>query len=229
MTSHPALMRRRSCRHGEAEHIDLRGGPFGYESRSGADLVNNAQPRNRWWQLTSETDSHVAFSLGANLGDREAALTHAVERLAAVTGYELAGTSEVYETDPVGGPDQPKYLNQVVVLRALDEPTVANTDYRADALLNVCHSIERDLRRERTERWGPRTLDVDILAVGNLVLDFPDLAIPHPRLAERAFVLLPWSEVDPTFVVPGLASVQELAKRVPKSARRSVRLYFRPG
>lgn len=241
--SHPALMLQGSCRHGEAERIQLREGLFGirggllqsrgglfwHESRPGTDLVNNAQPEDRWWQLTSETDSRVAFSLGANLGDREAALTHAVERLAAVTGYELAAASEIYETDPVGGPDQPKYLNQVVVLRALDEPTVANTDYRADALLNVCHSIERDLRRERTDRWGPRTLDVDILAVGDLVLDSPDLTIPHPRLAQRAFVLIPWSEVDPTFVVPGRASIQELAERLTKSDRRSVRSCLRPG
>lgn len=156
-----------------------------------------------------------------------AALAHAVNRLSAVTGYELAGVSGIYETDPVGVSDQPDYLNQVVVLGALDEPAVANTDYRADALFSVCHSIERDLQRERRERWAPRTLDVDILAVGDLVLDFPDLTIPHPRLAERAFVLIPWAEVDPLFDVPGLASVQELANRMTESQRRSVRICSR--
>ena len=179
--------------------------------------------------MTSRTGSHVAFSVGANLGDRVAALAHALGRLSVVTGYELVGTSGIYQTDHVGGSDQPDYLNQVVILGALDEPAVANSDYRAEALLNVCHSIEQDLQRERRERWGPRTLDVDILAIGHLVLDFPDLRIPHPRIAERAFVLIPWAEVDPSFDVPGLASVQELADRMTESERRSVRSFRRPG
>lgn len=167
--------------------------------------------------------SRAAFSVGANLGDRTAALAHAVGRLAVVSGYELVGTSGIYETVPVGGPGQPDYLNQVVILGALDEPVVANTEYRAEALMNVCRSIEQDLHRERMERWGPRTLDVDILAIGDLELSTPELTIPHPRLTERAFVLIPWSEADPTFVVPGLAAVQELAERISQSERQKVR------
>lgn len=163
--------------------------------------------------------------MGANLGDRVAALTHAVGRLTVVTGYECVGLSGIYETDPVGGPDQPDYLNQVVILGALDEPSVANTEYRAEALLNVCHSIEQGLQRERLERWGPRTLDVDILAVGDFVSDDPNLTLPHPRLAERGFVLIPWAEADPTFVVPGLTSVNELARQLTESERRSVRCF----
>jgi 2-amino-4-hydroxy-6-hydroxymethyldihydropteridine diphosphokinase len=172
--------------------------------------------------------SHAAFSLGANLGDREAALAHAVGRLLTITGYELVGASEVYETEAEGGPDQPDYLNQVVVLGAQDEPEVANSEYRAEALLNVCHSIESDRLRVRGERWGPRTLDVDILAIGDFVVDAPELTIPHPHLAERAFVLIPWADVDPGFVVPGLGSVEALADRATKSEHRSVRQYRRP-
>ena len=178
--------------------------------------------------MKTGSSSHAAFSVGANQGDRVAALTHAVRRLSAVTGYELASVSGIYETDPVGGPDQPEFLNQVVILNALDEPEVANTEYRAEALLNLCHSIEQDRHRERTERWGPRTLDVDILAIGDLVLDSPKLTVPHPLLAERAFVLIPWNEVDPGFVVPGLASVQELAERMTESERGKVRSGPRP-
>ena len=178
--------------------------------------------------MKTGSSSHAAFSVGANLGDRTAALGHALGRLSVVTGYELVGASGIYETDPVGGPNQPDYLNQIVILRALDEPGVANTEYRAKALLNVCHSIEQDRHRERTEHWGPRTLDVDILAIGNLVLDSPKLTIPHPRLADRAFVLIPWSEVDPGFVVPGLASVQKLAERMTESERRKLRCSPRP-
>lgn len=171
--------------------------------------------------------SHTAFSIGANLGDRAAALLHAVRRLSAITGYELLGKSGIYETEPVGGLEQPDFLNQVVVLESLDCPEMVETEYRAEALLGVCSSIEWDLRRKRIERWGPRTLDVDILAIGDLVLDSPGLKIPHSRLAERAFVLVPWNEVDPAFVVPGLASVQELAERLTESERRSVRCFLR--
>jgi 2-amino-4-hydroxy-6-hydroxymethyldihydropteridine diphosphokinase len=177
---------------------------------------------------TREDDSDVsyaAFSLGANLGDRAAALTHAVNRLGALTGYHLQAVSEVFETVPVGGPEQPDYLNQVVVLRAEDPAGVAESDYRGEALLAVCHSIEADLDRVREERWGPRTLDVDILAMGQYTNGSADLTIPHPRLAERAFVLVPWAQIAADTYIPGLATVGALEQGLPSAERGSVRLW----
>lgn len=175
--------------------------------------------------MTEVTRDHVAFSLGANLADRAAALGHAQLRLSEVSGYQPFGVSDLYETDPVGGPNQPNYLNQVVVLRSDDPPESVDMEYRALTLLAVCQSIERDLDRVRNQRWGPRTLDVDILALGDFTSDDPDVTIPHPRLAERAFVLVPWAQIDPTFQVPGLGLVRDLAARLSANALRSVRRY----
>jgi 2-amino-4-hydroxy-6-hydroxymethyldihydropteridine diphosphokinase len=159
------------------------------------------------------------------MGDRAAALRHAQSRLSNVTGYRCYAVSDIYETTPLGGPEQSDYLNQVVVLQPADPLDVAEPDYRAEALLAVCHSIERDLGRVRQERWGPRTLDVDILAMGAYVSDEPELTIPHPRLADRAFVLVPWAQIDPDFPVPGLGIVRQLLAKVSASERKSVWRY----
>lgn len=142
----------------------------------------------------------AVLSLGSNLGDRLAILQGAVEAIAATPGLTAVAVSEVFETDPVGGPQQPDYLNAVLV---------ADTTLSARALLERAHAVEQQFARVRTERWGPRTLDIDVVALGDLVIDEPDLVVPHPRAAERAFVLLPWSEADPAAVLPGAGTVAD--------------------
>jgi 2-amino-4-hydroxy-6-hydroxymethyldihydropteridine diphosphokinase len=142
----------------------------------------------------------VAFGLGANLGDRVAALQGAVDLIA--PHLRDPRVSSVYETAPVGGPEQPDYANAVLVGESPATPI---------QLLGMCHSAERVWHRTREIHWGPRTLDVDILAVGELVSDDPVLTLPHPRAAQRGFVLVPWAEVDPDAVLPDGRRVLDLA------------------
>ena len=121
----------------------------------------------------------------------------------------------MYETDPVGGPaDQPAYLNAVVVADTVLEP---------QALLALAHRVEDAHGRVRVEHWGARTLDVDVLAVDALRSDDPVLTLPHPRAHERAFVLVPWSDVDPDFDVPGRGRVRDLLAALPAADRAGVR------
>jgi 2-amino-4-hydroxy-6-hydroxymethyldihydropteridine diphosphokinase len=135
----------------------------------------------------------VAYlGLGANLGDRLANLQRAVDLLD-TEGIRVAASSRVWETDPVGGPDQPEYLNAVVRVRTELEPM---------ELLAACQRVERELGRVREVRWGPRTIDLDVLLVGDLTMESPALTLPHPRMLERAFVLLPLLELDPDPVLP---------------------------
>jgi 2-amino-4-hydroxy-6-hydroxymethyldihydropteridine diphosphokinase len=130
------------------------------------------------------------LGLGSNLGDSRALLRDAVAAL----GDEVVVVSPVYETDPVGGPPgQRRYLNVVVEL---------DTDSTPRRLLERCHELERAAGRTRGERWGPRTLDVDILLVGDLEVDEPDLVVPHPRMAERRFVMAPLADIAPDLVAP---------------------------
>lgn len=128
----------------------------------------------------------AVLGLGANLGDSLAALQGAVDALAADERTEVTAISGVWQTTPVGGPEQPDYLNAVVVVGTTRDPW---------QLLEMCQRIEADAGRVRTVRWGPRTLDIDILAVDGQRWADPDLSLPHPRAAERAFVLAPWAEV----------------------------------
>jgi 2-amino-4-hydroxy-6-hydroxymethyldihydropteridine diphosphokinase len=152
----------------------------------------------------------VAFGLGSNLGDRIGHLRAAVAGLAA-GGVGEVRVSSVYETDPVGGPAQPDYLNAV----AVGETTLA-----PDELLTLAKALELQEERVRTVRNAPRTLDVNILALDEVVLSTELLTVPHPRAHERAFVLVPWAEVDPGFVVPGLGTVAALAEAVDGSGVR---------
>ena len=147
------------------------------------------------------------IGLGSNLGDRTQNLRNAVRALAATPGIDVIQVSSMYETEPVGGPSQPDYLNAVVEI---------GTVLGHRALFDACMTIEHALGRDRSteERWGPRSIDVDLLAMGDLVVSDPDLEIPHPRLAERAFVLVPWSEIAPFVSVPGLGKVHELEERL---------------
>jgi 2-amino-4-hydroxy-6-hydroxymethyldihydropteridine diphosphokinase len=133
------------------------------------------------------------LALGSNLGDRRAYLAAAVARLP-----DVVATSPVYETDPVGGPPgQGAYLNCVVELR---------TTRTARELLAAAQAAEAAARRERLERWGPRTLDVDVLLVGDETVDEPDLIVPHPRMWERGFVLVPLGDLAPELVIDRLTS-----------------------
>lgn len=133
------------------------------------------------------------LGLGSNLGDRLGYLQGAVDALGADAAVEVLAVSRVYETDPVGGPEQDPYLNAVVAVETALEPR---------ALLELAHRLERAADRERAERWGPRTLDVDVLVVDGCTLDEADLTIPHPRLWERGFVLAPLRDVVPDLVAP---------------------------
>jgi 2-amino-4-hydroxy-6-hydroxymethyldihydropteridine diphosphokinase len=133
--------------------------------------------------------------LGANLGDREATIRRAVELLAATAGIEVVGVSTLRETDPVGYADQPRFLNGVAALE---------TELGPRELLDRLLAVERELGRVRGEgpRFGPRTIDLDLLLHGDEVVDEPGLVVPHPRLAERRFVLEPLHELDPELTLP---------------------------
>ena len=147
----------------------------------------------------------VALALGSNMGDSAAILQGAIGDLASVDGISVIGVSGTYETDPVGGPEQDPYLNAVVV---------AITDLDPWELLAVTQSIEQHWHRVRDVRWGPRTLDIDILAIDAETVDSDDLVVPHPRAHERAFVLVPWADVAPDAVIPGRGSVADLLEAV---------------
>lgn len=143
----------------------------------------------------------ATISLGSNLGDRFQYLQSALDSINGLTGTQVHSVSPVFETDPVGGPEQGQYLNAVAVVKTILSP---------EQFLAATQQIELEQNRERNERWGPRTLDIDLLAMDSEVRSKPELELPHPRAHERAFVLLPWSLLDPDFVVPGKASVADL-------------------
>lgn len=144
----------------------------------------------------------VAYiAIGSNLGDREALIARSIERLEAVSGVRVRRCSSVIETEPVG-PPQPKYLNAVCCVE---------TSLGPEELMAVLHRIEAELGRERTVRWGPRTIDLDLLFYDDRVVTEGALRIPHPRAAERRFVLEPLAEIAPDLVHPELKkTVSEL-------------------
>lgn len=139
-------------------------------------------------------------ALGSNLGDRLGNLQEAVDRLGKSAGVRVMKSSRVYETDPVG-PPQPDYLNAVVMVE---------TALSARDLLEACLGIERAMGRERLERWGPRTIDLDILGYGREEIAEPGLVIPHPMMHERAFVLVPLLELDADPLLPGRRRLADL-------------------
>ena len=144
------------------------------------------------------------IGLGSNLGDREATLREALDRLGAGEGIAVVAVSSFRETDPVGVLDQPRFLNAAAALE---------TSLAPRELLERLLAVERALGRDRAqeERWGPRTLDLDLLLYGDEEVDEPGLTVPHPRLAERAFVLEPLLELDPGLRLPGGRALRELA------------------
>jgi 2-amino-4-hydroxy-6-hydroxymethyldihydropteridine diphosphokinase len=157
------------------------------------------------------------LSLGSNLGDRAASLGAAREALDALPGTSLVAASHIYETGPQDRDDQPAFLNQVIVIDTALEPL---------DLLHECSRIEHEHGRRREERFGPRTLDVDILLFQDVESDDPELTLPHPRMVRRAFVLVPlaevwdWARGMPSFDIAGLAEAT--------SRDQSVQLYDLP-
>ncbi|MHA6762271.1 2-amino-4-hydroxy-6-hydroxymethyldihydropteridine diphosphokinase [Streptacidiphilus sp. PAMC 29251] len=148
----------------------------------------------------------AVVALGSNLGNRLETLQGAIDALEDTPGVRITSVSAVYETEGVGGPEQqPNFLNAVLVLRTTLPP---------HSLLERANAVEDAFGRVREVRWGPRTLDVDILAYEGIVLDAPELTLPHPRAHERAFVLAPWLDADAEAEIPGHGPVAALLRSV---------------
>lgn len=150
---------------------------------------------------------HTAYiGIGSNLGERDVTIRDALELLAADPELEVEAVSSIRETDPVGVVDQPRFLNAAIRLK---------TELAPHSLLERLLAVEEQLGRVRTgERYGPRTIDLDLLLYGDEIIDEPGLRVPHPRLAERRFVLEPLAELDPGLVVPGLGPIQALLAKL---------------
>nr|WBO79516.1 2-amino-4-hydroxy-6-hydroxymethyldihydropteridine diphosphokinase [Streptomyces sp. SBE_14.2] len=158
---------------------------------------------------TLHNPQRAVISLGSNLGNRLETLQGAVDALADTPGLRIKAVSPVYETEPWGVEpgSQRSYFNAVVILKTTLPPS---------SLLERAHAVEEAFHRVRDERWGPRTLDVDIVAYADVVSDDPTLTLPHPRAHERAFVLAPWHDVDPGARLPGRGAVADLLDAVPR-------------
>lgn len=153
------------------------------------------------------TRAYVA--LGANLGDREGTIRRALDLLGSRPGVDVVAVSTLRETEPWGPVPQPRYVNGVAAL---------DTTLGPRPLLEALLDVEQRLGRVRGERWGPRTIDLDLLLHGDAELDEPGLELPHPRLHERVFVLEPLAELDPALVVPGRGRVSEILARLHSAA-----------
>lgn len=164
----------------------------------------------------TERTERVVLALGSNLGDRAATLAAAVSDLAALTGATLVAVSPVYESAAVklDGVDEnaPRYLNAVLAI-----------DYTGDphALLDAVNAIEAEHGRLRSERWGDRTLDIDLIVFGQLNVDDDRLTLPHPRAADRDFVLAPWLDLDAEAAIPGRGLVRDLLAATDNTVRRA--------
>ncbi|MFE1552221.1 2-amino-4-hydroxy-6-hydroxymethyldihydropteridine diphosphokinase [Streptomyces sp. NPDC058718] len=145
----------------------------------------------------------AVLALGANLGNRLETLQGAVDALEDTPGLRVKAVSPVYETEPWGVEpgSQPSYLNAVALVKTTLPPS---------SLLERAHAVEEAFHRVREERWGARTIDVDIITYADVVSEDPVLTLPHPRAHERAFVLAPWHDVDPAAHLPGRGPVSEL-------------------
>ena len=158
-------------------------------------------------------------AIGANLGDRLATLRAAIDALAKAENLSVHATSPLYETAPVGGPeDQPSYLNAVIQIE---------TERSAHDLLDFLLSVERENNRTRDVRWGPRTLDLDILFYGDMVKAYSRLEVPHPRLHQRRFVLQPLVDIAPNLVHPAMGkTVAELLAVLPNDNTEDIVVFM---
>jgi 2-amino-4-hydroxy-6-hydroxymethyldihydropteridine diphosphokinase len=148
----------------------------------------------------------VILSLGSNLGDREANLQGAVDALRDTPDVVVVDVSPVYETEPIGGPDESgPYLNIVLL---------ADTTLAVETLLDRAHAVEQAFGRERSVPGAPRTLDVDLITYGKKEISTDELTVPHPRAHERAFVLAPWLDIESDAVLPGVGPVADLLAKV---------------
>ncbi|MDH6626533.1 2-amino-4-hydroxy-6-hydroxymethyldihydropteridine diphosphokinase [Streptomyces sp. LBL] len=152
---------------------------------------------------TLHNPKRAVLSLGSNLGNRLETLQGAIDALEDTPGVRIKAVSPVYETEPWGVEpgSQPSYFNAVVVLKTTLPPS---------SLLERAHAVEDAFHRVRDERWGARTLDVDIVAYADVVAADPQLTLPHPHAHERAFVLAPWHDVEPEAQLPGRGPVADL-------------------
>jgi 2-amino-4-hydroxy-6-hydroxymethyldihydropteridine diphosphokinase len=144
------------------------------------------------------------ISLGANLGNPKENLDTAIALLREAT--DVKAVSSYITTDPIGGPEQPKYLNAVCII---------DSDLPAMDLLSMLHGIEKALGRERIERWGPRTIDLDLIQYADLISKADALTLPHPRAHERRFVLEPWLEIEPDAILLTHGKIKDLLEHLP--------------
>lgn len=149
--------------------------------------------------------ARVYLSLGSNLGDRRAMLQEAEARLSATPGIQILRRSSIYETEPLGMIDQPWFLNQVLEIETTLDP---------HDLLDAVQQVEASLGRTREVRWGPRTIDIDLLLYDHETLASERLRIPHPELAHRRFVLVPLAELNPHLRLPDGQAVLDLLRRL---------------
>ncbi|MER6411420.1 2-amino-4-hydroxy-6-hydroxymethyldihydropteridine diphosphokinase [Streptomyces humidus] len=171
---------------------------------------------------TLHNPKRAVISLGSNLGNRLETLQGAIDALEDTPGVRVKAVSPVYETEPWGVDpgSQPSYFNAVVLLKTTLPPS---------SLLERAHAVEEAFHRVRDERWGARTLDVDIVAYADVVDDDPRLTLPHPRAHQRAFVLAPWHDVEPEARLPGRGTVADLLDALPREgveARKDLELHL---
>ncbi len=159
-----------------------------------------AQTRQAADNGEAEGEATAFLGLGANIGDREASISAALRALDETPKIQVTQVSSLYETAPVGMTRQPDFLN--VVARIC-------THLIPDELLTTILHLENQMGRVRTERWGPRVIDIDVLLYGDRQISRPGLSVPHPRLSERAFVLVPLAEIAPRTRIPGLEQTAE--------------------
>ena len=146
----------------------------------------------------------AVIALGANIGNPHENLNLAVALLREAT--DVQAVSSYYTTTPVGGPEQPDYINAVCIIES---------ELPAMDLLSLLHGIEKSLGRERVQHWGPRTIDLDLIQYADLISKADELVLPHPRAHERRFVLEPWFEIEPDAILLTHGSVQELLEQLP--------------
>lgn len=147
----------------------------------------------------------AVIALGANIGDPKENLDLAIALLKEATDFQCV--SSYYSTAPVGGPEQPDYLNAVCIIES---------DLPAIDLLSLLHGVEKSLGRERNEHWGPRTIDLDLIQYGSLLSSSDELQLPHPRTHERRFVLEPWFEIEPDAILLTHGKIGQLLEQLPK-------------